>query len=54
MALKIIIKPLAEEDLNTAIKWYLLENKELAATFLFEFRDAIRLVSQVPYGFQKR
>ena len=54
MVLKIIVKPLAELDLEDAVKWYVLENEELAETFLLEFRDAVRAVSRSPLGFQKR
>lgn len=54
MALKIIIKPLAEIDLETTVKWYVLENEKSGEDFLFEFRDAIRAVSHTPLGFQKR
>ncbi|MFI5164730.1 MAG: type II toxin-antitoxin system RelE/ParE family toxin [Bacteroidia bacterium] len=54
MVLKIIVKPLAELDLQEAVNWYFLENEELAETFLFEFRDAVRAVSRSPLGFQKR
>ena len=51
---RIIVKPLAEIDLQEAVKWYVLENEELAETFLLEFRDAVRAVSRSPQGFQKR
>jgi toxin ParE1/3/4 len=54
MALKIIIKPSAEEDLDVVVKWYHLENEKLAAAFLFEFKDAVSVVSLAPLGFQKR
>ena len=54
MVLRIIVKPLAELDLQEAVKWYILENEELAETFLFEFRNAVRTVSNSPLGFQKR
>lgn len=54
MVLKIIVKPLAELDLHEAVNWYVLENEELAETFLFEFKDAVRAVSRSPLGFQKR
>lgn len=54
MDLKVIVKPLAEIDLEEAVRWYALENDELAETFLFEFRDAVQAVSRSPLGFQKR
>jgi plasmid stabilization system protein ParE len=54
MALRIIIRPLAEEDLSSAVKWYILESEKLAAAFLFEFNDAVNIVSRVPLGFQKK
>ena len=54
MDLRIIVKPLAEIDLHEAVKWYVLENEELAETFLLEFRDAVMAVSRSPQGFQKR
>lgn len=54
MALRIIVKPIAEIDLQTAVKWYVLENEKLAERFLFEFRDAVLVVSKTPFGFQKR
>ena len=54
MALRIIVKPLAELDLELAVKWYLLENEKLAEEFLFEFRNAVRIVSVTPLGFQRR
>ncbi len=54
MDLKIIVNPLAELDLDEAVRWYALENSELAESFLLEFRDAVRAVSRSPLGFQKR
>ena len=54
MVLKIVIKPLAELDLQEAVKWYVLENEKLGEELLFEFRDALLAVSKTPLGFQKR
>lgn len=54
MGLKIIVRPLAELDLDIAVKWYVLESEKLGERFLFEFRNAILAVSKTPYSFQKK
>jgi len=54
MALNIVIKPLAELDLENAVEWYEAEKENLGEEFLFEFRDALRIVAQTPLGFRKR
>ena len=54
MALRIIVRPLAELDLELAVKWYVLENEKLAEDFLFAFRDALITVGRLPHGFQKK
>ena len=54
MALRIIVKPLAELDLQEAVRWYVLENQELAEEFLLAFHSAMLAVSRTPMGFQRR
>ena len=54
MVSKIIVKPLAEIDINESVNWYELHNEKLAEEFLFELRDAVRIVSNSPLGFAKR
>ncbi len=54
MALRIVIKPLAELDLQEAVQGYVLENEKLGEELLFEFRDALLTVSKTSLGFQKR
>jgi toxin ParE1/3/4 len=54
MVLRIIVRPLAELDLDLAVQWYVLENEKLGEQFLDEFRVAVLAVSKTPLGFQKR
>ncbi len=54
MALKIVIRPLAEEDLDEAIFWYNEQKEKLGEEFLFEFRDTLKVVSLNPLAFRKR
>ncbi len=54
MALNIVIKPLAELDLEEAVEWHEEQKEKLGEEFLFEFRDAIRIVARSPFGFRKR
>ena len=54
MALNIVIKPLAELDLEEAIQWHEEQKEKLGEEFLFEFRDALRAVVLSPLGFSKR
>lgn len=54
MALSIVLKPLAELDLEQAVEWYEAEKEKLGEEFLFEFRDAVRVVSGNPLGFRNR
>lgn len=54
MALNIVIKPLAELDLEEAVQWHEEQKEKLGEEFLFEFRDALRIVARSPLGFRKR
>lgn len=54
MALSIVLKPLAELDLEEAVDWYSEQKENLGEEFLFEFRDAVRIVSKSPLTFRKR
>ena len=54
MALKIIIRPLAEEDLDDAICWYNKKKEILGEEFLLEFVETLKIVSLHPLVFRKR
>jgi toxin ParE1/3/4 len=54
MALSIVIKPLAELDIENAVQWHEEQKVKLGEEFLFELRDAIRVVALTPFGFRKR
>lgn len=54
MVSKILVRPLAELDLDLAVQWYALENDKLGYQFLHEFRAALLSVSKTPLGFRKR
>ena len=54
MALRIIVKPPATQDVEDAVAWYYKENVRVAEKFLFEFYDAVRALSSAPLRFQKR
>src|SRR5688572_2758641 len=54
MALKIVIRPLAETDLDDAISWHNEQKENLWERFLFEFREILTILSFHPYAFRKR
>lgn len=54
MALNIVIKPLAELDIEEAVEWHEAQKEKLGEEFLFAFRDALRVVALSPLGFSKR
>ncbi len=54
MALKIIIKPLAEQDIDDAIKWYEEQEENVGEKFLIAFKETLLIVSQNPHSFRKR
>jgi len=54
MAIKIIIRPFAEEDLDDAIFWYNQQQENLGEAFLLEVREVLTIVSLYPFAFRKR
>ena len=54
MALKIVIEPLAEIDINEAVYWYESKKKGLGESFLMNFRDAMESISEFPETFRIR
>jgi plasmid stabilization system protein ParE len=54
MALKVIIRPLAEEDIDDAIFWYNKQKESLGEEFLFEFLKALKVVIINPFSFRRR
>ena len=54
MALKVIVKPLVELDIQDAIDWYIMVNEEkLAERFFNDYTDAIHTITKHPFIFQK-
>ena len=49
-----IIKPLAEQDIDDAIKWYEEQEEKLGEKFLIAFKETLIIVSQNPLHFRKR
>lgn len=54
MAFKVIVKPLAEFEIDVAVNWYEEQKKNLGKIFLQRLTSAIKLVSENPHSFQKR
>ena len=54
MALKIVLKPLAEIDLQEAVNWYTEQQHNLGEEFLYEFRDTTRKIAISPVNLRIR
>lgn len=54
MAYKIVIKPLAEQDIASAISWYAEKSLELARELLGAIDFSINSIKTHPEHFQKR
>ena len=54
MVLKIIIKPLAELDIDNAIHWYEEQQEKLGENFLTALKQTLLVVSKNPLSFRKR
>jgi len=54
MALKIIVKPPAELDVEEITEWYELHEERLGEQFVSEFKNTSILVSEIPLAFSKR
>jgi len=51
MSHKVILDPLAKQDLDDNIDWYNLRQPGLGNRFYGKVKDTLRLVGQNPFGF---
>jgi len=51
MAFKLIVKPIAYNDIDEAIEWYESKSKGLGKRFLFEIEQLIVKISESPFNY---
>lgn len=54
MSYKIIVKPLAEQDITEAVEWFYSNATHLTERFLEEINKAIEILKDNPAHYQKR
>lgn len=54
MAYKVIIKPLAENDIFEAADWFEEKNPSLSFDFILKISETLSLIRKNPHHFQKK